>query len=115
MSSCPVFSFTFSQRLSQGSIPHDRLRQSGLSACSRHASPFMCPHDPASLQNHVRRHSPTAFSQTAHATPHQFSSTSPTITYTCINYQTPKQHSISIPPRLITATAANACGFLLVS
>ena len=50
--------------------------------CSRHASPFMCPHDPASLQNHGRRHSPTAFSQTAHATPHQFSSTSPTITYT---------------------------------
>jgi len=46
--------------ISQASIPHDRLPQSALHACSTHASAAVCPQDPAKLQNRLHRRPGTA-------------------------------------------------------
>jgi hypothetical protein len=65
--------------ISQDSIPHDRLCQSALPACSTHVFPGVCAQHAEQLQDHVQRHSRAARLQTAQATAHSFPSLSATM------------------------------------
>jgi hypothetical protein len=94
----------------QASIPHDRLCQSALPACSTHVFAGVCASQAEQLHHQIQRHARTTRLQTAHAIAHRSTSPSATIASPKSISSTTKPHSIAIIPSS-TATAAPAASF----